>query len=51
MLGLIAALITARGPESKKAITVEDFVGGFIIGAVSGLFSEKIISKIGNLLT
>ena len=43
LLALVVAFFTARSPDSKKIITVEDFLGGFIIGALAGLFSEKFL--------
>ncbi|HEV2806568.1 MAG TPA: hypothetical protein VGW57_16705 [Chthoniobacterales bacterium] len=49
LLGLILALLTSRKPETKKPITVEDFVGGFLIGAAAGLFSEEALKRIGAL--
>lgn len=47
LLGLVLALVTSRKPETKKPITVEDFVGGFLIGAAAGLFSEETLKRIG----
>jgi hypothetical protein len=43
LLALVVACFTARSSDSKKIITVEDFLGGFIIGALAGLFSEKFL--------
>jgi xanthosine utilization system XapX-like protein len=50
LLGLVFALLTARKPERKQAIAVEDFVGGFIIGALAGLFSQQVLDKLAALL-
>jgi HAMP domain-containing protein len=49
LLGLVLALLTSRKPDTKKPITVEDFVGGFLIGAAAGLFSEEALKRIGGL--
>lgn len=45
-LGLVSCLITARRIESKKPISVEDFVGGVVLGCLAGLFSEQFIEKL-----
>jgi len=50
LLGLVSSIVLSRKPEVNKAITVEDFVGGFAIGALAGLFSEQIILKLGLLV-
>jgi hypothetical protein len=50
LFGLVLSLLTARKPDSNKAITVEDFIGGFIIGALAGMFSDILISKLKLLL-
>lgn len=50
LLGLVVALLTSRKPSTNKAITVEDFWGGFIVGALTGIFSEQMINKLGLLL-
>ena len=50
LLALIVAFATSKSPEKKKIITVEDFVGGFVIGAVSSLFSEQLISWLETLV-
>lgn len=49
-LGLVISLLATRKPEMNKAITVEDFTGGLIIGVLAGLYSETIITKLQNLL-
>ena len=49
-LGLIVSLFVSRKPEITKAITVEDFVGGIIIGVLSGLYAETILTKLQTLL-
>jgi hypothetical protein len=46
LLGLVFTLLTARRPQGKQVITAEDFVGGFIIGALTGLFSEEVLKKL-----
>lgn len=48
LLAIIVAFITSRSAESKKVFTVEDFIGGFVIGAISGLFSEKFINYLSS---
>lgn len=50
LLGLLVAIVLSRKPEVNKAITVEDFLGGFIIGALTGMFTENIISKLKLLI-
>ncbi|MBT4865244.1 MAG: hypothetical protein HON53_09015 [Planctomycetaceae bacterium] len=50
LLGLVFALFTARRPGGKQAIAVEDFVGGFIIGALTGLFSQEVLERLGSVL-
>ncbi|MGO2130821.1 MAG: hypothetical protein ACTH4U_18985 [Pseudoalteromonas prydzensis] len=49
-LGLVISLLASRKPETTKAITVEDFTGGLIIGVLAGLYSETILNKIQSLL-
>jgi hypothetical protein len=49
LLGLLLSLLTSRKPGTKKPITVEDFVGGFLIGAAAGLFSEEAIKRIAGV--
>jgi hypothetical protein len=43
-LAIIFGIATARSSESKKIITVENFAGGLLIGALCSLFSVKLIS-------
>ncbi|MHB0860329.1 hypothetical protein ACYCS5_03495 [Paenibacillus sp. SEL3] len=50
LLGLLVALVTARKSNTTKAITVEDFLGGFIIGSLTGLFSENFLDKLKILI-
>jgi hypothetical protein len=50
VLALAIAFITARTPDSKKPITAEDFIGGFILGVLSGIFSETIIQRLAALV-
>ena len=50
LLGLVVTLLTARKPNTTKAITTEDFLGGFILGALVGMFSEVFIEKLGALI-
>jgi hypothetical protein len=50
LLGLVFALFTARKPEAKQAIAVEDFVGGVIIGALVDLFSQQVLDKLAALV-
>lgn len=42
-LAIIFGIATARSSESKKIITVENFAGGLLIGALCALFSIKLI--------
>jgi hypothetical protein len=49
-LGLVISLLASRKPETNKAITVEDFTGGLIIGVLAGLYSEAILTKIQILI-
>lgn len=49
-LGLVISLLASRKPEMNKAITVEDFAGGLIIGVLAGLYSEVILTKLHTLL-
>jgi hypothetical protein len=44
LLALVLAFLTGRSPEVRRIITVQDFSGGFIIGAISGLFTENLIT-------
>jgi hypothetical protein len=46
LLGLLVALLTSRRPETHKVITVEDFLGGFIVGALTGMFSEGMFDRL-----
>ncbi|WP_297572672.1 hypothetical protein [uncultured Deefgea sp.] len=50
ILGLVISLIAARKPDSSQAITVEDFTGGLIIGALAGLYSTNILTKLEGLI-
>src|SRR6266496_4838827 len=50
-LAIVFALLTVRTSTSKKVITTEDFVGGFILGALTGIFSEAILDKLKILMT
>jgi len=43
LLALVVAAATARSSEAKKSVTVENFAGGFIIGALSGLFTDRLL--------
>lgn len=49
-LGLVVSLLVSRKPDTTKAITVEDLIGGLIIGVLSGLYSETILTKLQTLL-
>lgn len=49
-LGLVISLFVSRKPEVSKAITVEDFIGGLIIGVLAGLYSEGILTRLHSLL-
>jgi hypothetical protein len=46
LLGLVFALLTARRPDTHKAITVEDFLGGFIVGVLTGMFSDSVMVRL-----
>ena len=50
LLGLVVSLLVSRKPDTYKAITAEDFLGGFLIGALSGLFSEALLEKLRLLI-
>jgi hypothetical protein len=50
-LAIVFALLTVRTSTSKKVITTEDFVGGFILGALTGIFSDAILDKLKILIT
>ena len=50
LLGLVFTYVTARKPHGKQPIAVEDLVGGFIIGALTGLFSEEVLDKLALLM-
>lgn len=49
-LGLVISLLASRNPETNKAITVEDFTGGLIIGVLAGLYSGAILTKLQTLI-
>lgn len=49
-LGLVISLLASRKPEMNKAITVEDFTGGLIIGVLAGVYSEIILTKLQTLI-
>ena len=49
LLGVLFSLITRRKPEGKQPIVVENFVGGFIVGALTGLFTEQVLGKLTSL--
>ncbi len=44
VLAVIFGLITSKSPETKKSFTVEDFVGGVVLGAIASMFSADIIA-------
>jgi hypothetical protein len=50
LLALIVAFATARSSDTKKVFTVEDFVGGIVVGSLSGLFSERILEYLGTMI-
>jgi len=49
LLGLLVALFVSRKPDTYKVITVEDFLGGFIIGALTGMFSESVFERLRSI--
>lgn len=49
-LGLLFSSLSSRNSDVSKWITVEDFTGGFIIGAMAGIFSESILAKLQSLM-
>jgi hypothetical protein len=50
VLGLVMAAATVKTPDIQKSVTAENFVGGFIIGALTGMFSDTIIDKLKTLI-
>jgi hypothetical protein len=50
LLGLVLAFLTARSPDHQKLLTVEDVVGGFILGALAGIFSDEILQYLRDLI-
>lgn len=50
VLALLTASLTVKAPESKKSISAEDFIGGFILGTAAGLFAETVIDKLRGLI-
>jgi len=50
LLGLFVSILVARHPDNNKAITVEDFLGGFIIGSLAGMFSDVLLAKLALIL-
>lgn len=46
IIAVVFALFTAKDIKAKKVITVEDFVGGFIIGFLAGIYGELILEKL-----
>jgi hypothetical protein len=44
LLALVFTAFTVRTPTSKKVITTEDFIGGFILGAFTGFASPIILN-------
>ena len=49
-LGLVLSLLTSRKPELSGGISAEDFVGGIIVGAIAGIYSETILNKLSQLI-
>lgn len=49
-LAVIVAYATARSPDKKKMFTVEDFFGGFVIGAIAAMFSVRVIEFLQGLV-
>ncbi len=50
VLALAMAFVTVKNPDSQKPITAENFIGGFILGVLTGMFSDVIIQKLRDLL-
>lgn len=46
ILGLVFSLMVSRRQGLGKSISVEDAVGGFIVGALAGTFSAQILARI-----
>lgn len=49
-LAMVVAMLTSRSREQRKAIAVEDWVGGLIIGAITAIYSEEILAYLKQLL-
>lgn len=50
LLSCILSIAVKRSDESRKFVTVEDFSGGFIVGAIAGMFSNEILVFLRGLL-
>ena len=49
-LSIIFGISTAKSSDSKKIISVENFAGGLLIGALCALFSSKLISYLEHFI-
>lgn len=49
-LAVIFGVSTARSAESKKILTVENFAGGILIGALCALFSTRLVEYLAKLI-
>ncbi|NEP13905.1 MAG: hypothetical protein F6K14_27635 [Symploca sp. SIO2C1] len=50
LLSWILSIVLWRSEETRKFLTIEDFSGGFFIGAIAGLFSEQILDYLRNVI-
>lgn len=50
VVALLLTLLTARRPDSFKAVVVEDFWGGVVVGALAGLFTQEIVQRLHALV-
>ena len=49
-LAIIFGIGTAKSSDSKKIISIENFAGGLLIGALCALFSNKLIGYLEHLI-
>lgn len=49
-LAIIFSIGTAKSSDSKKIISIENFAGGLLIGALCALFSNKLIGYLEHLI-
>jgi hypothetical protein len=51
LLSLIIAALSRNTPDTRRSFRVENFVGGFVLGALVGLFSDQFLAFAGHVVS